>query len=308
MGSINKILLLKTSKQNSRKAGLLIGLALICLTMCIQEGHAQERVKPSKGYLAGDTIISPLYGIKLILPDHWNGFLTRGTEVFTLSSDTTGETSIMIFPSEESLKTIETRWNGHVELSPGIDIIPTIPPKIKEDKLQTEFSFSGNENRMGYSIAQCGDYGFCYTAFLIVNKTSGPNYRNTMDKLSKYITFFEPTITEYYGDYNWEQELNGKYLITYERGGGSTKKNHLWLCEDGTFQSRITRKGGLKGSTGKYKGKLSGTYSIDGIGSTATILLNFEKLSPLELPLEIKDEVIYMNGLRYSVGGHNQCK
>ena len=277
-------------------------------TFLIHSGQAQERVKPSKGYLAGDTILSPLYGIKMVLPDHWNGFLARGTEVFTLSSDTTGETSIMIFPSEESLKTIETRWNGHVELSPGIDIIPTEPPKIKDGKLQTEFSFSGNENRMGYSIAQCSDYGFCYTAFLIVNKTSGPNYKNTLDKLSKYISFFEPTITDYYGDFDWAQELKGKYLITYERSSGGTKQNHIWLCEDGSFESKLTRKGSFKGSTGDYKGKLKGTYTIEGIGATGKILLNFEKQSPLELPLEVNDEVVFVNGIRYSVAEHNQCK
>ncbi len=285
-----------------------VSLIIFAALFLFHSGQAQERVKPSKGYLSGDTILSPLYGIKLVLPDHWNGFLTRGTEVFTLSSDTTGETSIMIFPSEESLKKIETRWNGHMELSPGVDIIPVEPPKIKDGKLQSEFNFSGNENRMGYSIAQCGDFGFCYTAFLIINKTSGPYYGNVMDKLSQYISFFEPTISDFYGDYNWSQELKGKYMVTYESGGGSTKQNHLWLCEDGSFESRITRKGGLKGSTGEYKGKLKGTYTVDGIGATGKILLNFEKLSPLELSLEIQDEVIYMNGLRYSVGGHNQCK
>ena len=269
---------------------------------------AQERVKPNKGYMAGDTIQSPLYGIQLILPAHWNGYLTRGTEVFSLSSDTTMETTMMIFPSEENLKDIETRWNGHVELSPGVDIIPVEPPKIQNGKLQSEFSFSGNENRMGYSIAQCGDFGFCYTAFLIVNKTSGPNYRGIMDELSQYISFFEPTLADFYGDYDWDKELKGKYMVTYESGGGSTKQNHLWLCEDGTFESRITRKGGLKGTTGKYKGKLSGTYTVEGIGPSAKITLNFEKLEPIVLPLEIKEEVIYMAGLRYSVGGHNQCK
>lgn len=292
----------------SEGIGQLICFIVWLVLCCFHSGQAQERVKPSKGYLSGDTILSPLYGIKLILPDHWNGFLTRGTEVFTLSSDTTGETSIMLFPSEESLKKIEIRWNGQVELSPGIDIIPVDPPKIKDGKLQTEFSFSGNENRMGYSIAQCGDYGFCYTAFLIVSKTSGPNYKNTLDKLSRYITFFEPTITDYYGDFDWARELKGKYLITYESSSGGTKQNHIWLCDDATFKSKITRKGSFKGSSGNYKGKQNGTYTIEGIGSAGKILLNFEKLSPLVLPLEIKDEVIFMNGTRYSVAEHNQCK
>ena len=72
------------------------------------------------------------------------------------------ETTLMVFPSEEDLETIEKRWNGKVELSPGVDILPVEPPRIKNNSLQSEFSFSGNENRMGYSIAQCGDFGFYF--------------------------------------------------------------------------------------------------------------------------------------------------
>ena len=269
---------------------------------------AQERVQPNKGYLAGETIESPLYGIKLVLPDHWNGFLARDTEVFTLNSDTTLETSIMIFPSEENLKAIESRWNSKVELSPGMELIPSEPPRIRDGKLKSEFTFSGDQTRMGYSLAQCGDFGFCYTAFLIINKSSGPKYQGVLDKLSEHIGFFAPTLTSIYGDYNWADQLKGKYVVTYETAGYSVKQNHLWLCEDGTFQARIKRKGGFKGSTGKYKGKLRGTYQIEGIGANGKILLNFEKLSPLELPLEIRDDVVYMNGLRYSISEHNQCK
>jgi len=260
--------------------------------------------------MAGDTINAPMFGIKMILPAHWNGFLARGTEVFTLESDTALGTTIMVFPSEEDLNKIEARWNGGVELSPGMDLVPTEPPKIREGKLKSEFKFSGDENRIGYSFAQCGDFGYCYTALLVVNKSSAHHYRDVVDKLSDYVSFYEPTLTDFYGDYNWSEQLKGKYMVTYESAGGySVKQNHLWLCEDGTFISRIKRKGGFKGTTGDYKGKLRGTYQIDGVGSTGKLLLNFDKLSPLELPLEIKEDVVYMNGLRYSVASeHDQCK
>lgn len=260
--------------------------------------------------MAGDTINAPMYGIKVILPEHWNGFLARGTEVFTMESDTAMGTSIIVFPSEEDLSKIEARWQGGVEISPGMDLMPTVPPKIREEKLSSEFKFTGDETRLGYAFAQCGDFGFCYTALLVVDKSRAPLYRDVVDDLSDYVSFYEPTLTEFYGDYNWSEELKGRYMVSYERGGGyGTKQNHLWLCDDGTFVSRIKRKGGFKGTTGNYKGKLKGTYLIEGIGSTGKILLNFEKLSPLELPLEIKDDAVYMNGLRYSVQAeHDQCR
>jgi hypothetical protein len=282
----------------------------VCLFLSNIGLSAQERVKPSKGYMAGDTINAPMFGIKVILPEHWNGFLARGTEVFTMESDTALGTSIIVFPSEEDLSKIEARWKGGVALSPGMDLEPTVPPKIREGKLSSQFKFTGDDNRVGYSFAQCGEFGFCYTALLVVDKSRAPLYRNVVDELSEYVSFYEPTLTEFYGDYDWSEELKGKYMVSFESAGGySVKQNHLWLCEDGTFVSRIKRKGGFKGTTGKYKGKLKGTYQAEGIGSTGKILLNFEKLSPLEMPLEIKDDVVYMNGLRYSVSSeHNQCR
>jgi hypothetical protein len=274
----------------------------------VNPAQSQERVTASKSYRAGDSINAPLYGIKLVLPANWNGYLTRGTEVFTLESDTTGETTIVIFPTEESLQKIQTRWNGKVELSPGVELIPTDPPKMSEGRIVTAFTLKGDINRTGFAYASCGDFGFCYTAFLIVDQSRASVYENVLDKLAGNISFFKPTLTEYYGDYDWSQQLQGKYLVTYERGDGSNKQNHLWLCDDGTFTSQIKRKGCLKGSAGPYKGKLKGTYSIEGIGSTGRIQLNFDKLTPLQLPLGIKDEVIYMNDLRYSVSEHSQCK
>ncbi len=286
-----------------------IGIIGLLLLVSSNGVMAQERVRAGKAYLAGDTILAPMFGIEMVLPEHWNGFLTRDTEVVTLNADTIGETNVMIFPTEEDLESIKDRWNGKVTLSPGVDLLPVEPPGIVQGKLKTEFNFSGNEDRMGYAIARCGAYGFCYTAFLIVTKTRGHIYKDVLDKLANSITFFEPTLTEYYGDYNWEQVLKGKYMVTYEVITYSAKKNHLWLCPDGTFQARIKRKGGFKGSSGGYKGKLKGTYQVQGVGAKGTLMLNFEKLPPLELPLEVKDDVIYMNGLRYSVAEeHNQCK
>ncbi len=278
---------------------------MVLITNTVQ---GQERVKPSKTYPPGDTIISPLYGIKMIVPEHWYGFLTRGTEVFTLESDTAGGTTILMYPSEESLKDIETRWQGKVEFSPGVELIPESKPQINDGFLQSAFGISGNDNRKGFAYAECGEFGFCYTAFVIVDHFRANSYRKTLSQLAKNLDFFEPTITEFYGDFDWTKELSGKYMVTYESGGGSTKQNHLWLCPDGTFESRITRKGGLKGTTGPYKGKLKGTYVIEGVGHAGMIQLNFEKLTPLQLPLEIKDEVVFMNGLRYSISDHNQCK
>jgi len=296
------------SLQRLKRHGILL-LMSCCFLGATQASYGQERVQASKAYHPGDSIMTPLYGIKLVVPAHWNGFLTRGTEIFTLECDTSGASSIKMFPSEESLKDIENRWRGKIEFAPGIELVPDHEPGIVDGAINTAFSITGDDVQTGFAYATCGDFGFCYTAFLLVDRSQASYYQDVLSELSESITFFKPTITDYYGDYDWSQELKGKYMVTFERGQGSNKQNHLWLCEDGSFTANITRRGGLKGTTGPYNGKLKGTYSIEGVGSSGRIQLNFDDLTPLQLPLEIKDDVIYMNGLRYSISlEHNRCK
>jgi len=86
------------------------------------------------------------------------------------------------------------------------------------------------------------------------------------------------------------------------------KENHLWLCADGTFKSKLNRKGLAKESSSKYYGKKKGTWKAEGVGATGKLYLSFKKLNEIEVQLEITDEKIHMNNERYFVMESPNCK
>lgn len=285
---------------------LLLVFSFMLLTPC--NCLPQQRLQPSKTYTEGDTIVAPLYGISFVIPDHWSGFLTRETQVFTLNSDTTGDVKVIVFPSEGKLEDIEARWSKGVELSPEFKVMPTGALVVSEGELTCEFHLENNESLKGYVLAKCGGYGHCYTMVLTAPYNIYTRYKTTLHKLSGRMDFVEPSITGPYEEFDWSETLSHKYLFTYQSGGGSTKGNHLWLCPDGTFHAKLQRRGLLKDAVGDYKGRHTGTYQTEGKGPSGKLLLRFKELSSLDLNLEIKDDLIFINGERYSIAENKKCK
>ena len=268
---------------------------------------AQERVKPSKVYQAGETITAPVYGILLTLPENWRGYLTRETSIFTLNCDSVNDVNIRIFPSEESVASIRSRWSKGVELSPSLKAMPIGEVENTENGLKTEFEFTDNPDVKGFSRVECGSYGHCYTAIITAPSNIYKMYQNALEVLAANTVFKEPWLEDFYGDHDWNAELSGKYIFNYEIGAGSRKTNQVWLCSDGTFESKIIRKKALKGIAGPYEGKHKGTYKIEGVGSKGVLVLNFKDLEPLNLDLLIKDDQLFINEVRVLASTHDKC-
>lgn len=266
-----------------------------------------SRVQPAKTYNAGDVFYAAIYGLEMKMPDNYSGFLTPDTEVFSINIDSLPNLNIMMFPSKETIKDVKSRWAAGSTLAPGIEATTTSIREINATSLETDFTFSNNKSIKAYAYAQCSNTGSCYT--IVISDQSNVNSEMSFvaTALAKNISFSAPTLTNVNDDYNWKENLTSKYIFLYENGGETMRKNQLWLCADGKFKAVINRGGLLKNSTGKYKGKLKGTYFISGEGPEGTLLLDFKKLDPISLPLKIENDIIYINEIRHTVTAH-QCK
>ena len=296
-------------KNRILKITVQLSTALIITLMAINlPVKAQERVKPSRVYQAGESITAPVYGLTLILPENWRGYLTRETSIFTLNCDSVNDVNIRVFPSEESLASIKARWSQGVELSPGLKAMPIGEVEKTHNGLKTEFEFNGNPGVKGFSRVECGSYGHCYTAFITAPTTIYKDYINALEKLAEGTSFKEPWLEDFYGDHDWNEALSAKYIFNYDIGEGSRKTNQLWLCENGTFETKIIRKKALKGIAGPYHGKQKGTYRIEGVGPTGVLILEFKDLAPLRLDLLFKEEHIFINEQRFLASAHDKCQ
>jgi hypothetical protein len=280
-------------------------------------GHTQslKRIQPGTLYEQGETVTSPKYGVKSVIPDGWAGTLPRDTEVFLLSPTTGVGGEIYLFVStENNLQSIEENWNRGVSLSESI-VIKAKEPEIIGDALRSEVQVEGentNKGNKGYAVAKCNPNGSCIVCLGISPYQFYPNTKTGVDNFMDAISFTAPSTESIYVDFDWKEFLADKMLISFmmiESGGQSgSKENTINLCGDGTFKADINKKGILKEYNSQYKGRQSGTWTAEGIGERGFLKLNFKKLPAAEIQMYINDEKIYANDERYFAGASDKCK
>ena len=116
----------------------------------------------------------------------------------------------------------------------------------------------------------------------------------------------EPSLGSIYENFDWSEKLKNKYLATYVSNPYVKKNNQVWLCADGTFKSLLRQKG-FGELTKKQSGKQSGTWEAQGVGAKGELILNFKKAHPLRVEMELKDDKLMVNGIRFYIMEH-QCK
>lgn len=271
---------------------------------------AQSRLKPGQIYNEGDSIYAPAYGIKSVVPEGWVGMLPQGAEIFMLSSKKGKDAQIYVFADTATFDQLKKGWLAGLELSEGRTLKSDGAISANGDKMHSGIILTGGYNKSysGYIEAKCGQYGRCLQILLICPVKDLEDMKNEMDGFLDTTFFIQPVMLAANAGFDWNLFLAGKHLISYESVVGTKSVNELWLCPDGTFTSKLKRSGLVKEQVGSYKGKKKGTWETKAIGATGILLLNFEKLPPVEVDLKIKNDKTYLNGRRHMVLNATGCK
>lgn len=286
------------------RSTLILLLAIVSIPLL-----AQERIQPGKMYKGGDQIYAPLTGTVLTIPDHWRGYGTLETEMLTLSSDTSNAT-LRIFSVQDNLVSIKNRLPMGVELAPGVEIKPKGDITFGDNILSSELYMTNDPKISGYFFVKCGEFGNC-VGFLFGTQTKTHElYLDGLNEMMHEVSLQEPSIVEPGADFDWAKELGEKHLFHYESNNSGIMGNQLWLCSDGSFTAKLKRKGMFNDkSQKKIKGNHSGTYRLEGVGTTGTIILYFPKFKEeRSFPTEFKEGEIYINGVKYFKAVHTKCQ
>lgn len=292
---------------------ILTCLLLVTLTF---QGNAQKkktRLQPGKMYEAGETLYAPRFGFTAKVPEGWEGILPRESEVFLLSTTTSTYGEIFVFGTEHGdLNSMLNNWNKGVALSESIRM-KAINPTIQDGLLSCEITAEGeyvNKGFKGFAAARCSPSGPCVTTLMIAPPQYYESVKNTVTNFMKSSAFEAPSNASPYEDFDWQDFLSDKVLVTYASAEGGSKENMIHLCKDGSFTANLKKKGFFKEQNPAYKGNLSGQWTAKGDGEKATLQFIFtnKSLSPIEVPLIINDEKITSNGERYFVGNSDKCK
>jgi len=292
---------------------ILLSLLLIALSFQSSAQKKKSRLQPGKMYEPGETLYAPRFGFIAKVPEGWEGILPRESEVFLLSTTTSTYGEIFIFGNEQGdLNTMLKNWNKGVDLSESIRL-KAINPTIQDGVLSCEITAEGdyvNKGYKGFAIARCSPSGPCVTTLMIAPPQFYESVKNTVTEFMKSSTFEPPSKASPYEDFDWQDFLSDKVLVTYASAEGGSKETMIHLCKDGSFTANIKKKGFFKEQNPAYKGTLTGQWTAKGDGEKANLQFIFtnKSLSPVEVPLTIGDEKITSNGERYFVGNSDKCK
>ncbi len=276
--------------------------------------NSKARLKPGRRYEAGDTIFAPRFGFTAKVPEGWQGVLPRDTEVFMLMSmNTSVYGELYIFGRDQGdINSMRDAWIKGFDLTETIRLKAS-NPTITGGTLSSEVIAVGetiNEGYKAFAIARCNPEGPCITLLAKMPAQFYDAIKNTATQFMERSEFETPSNVSIYADFNWKEFLSNKALLDYAYVDGGSKENEIQFCTDGTFTSNIKKSGLLKNENPEYRGRNSGTWTVEGVGEQTTLHITFKKkeLSPLDIVLSIKDEKIYANGDRYFVGEASKCK
>jgi len=292
--------------------------SLICLLLVVFafQSTAQKkksRLQPGKMYEAGETLYAPRFGFSATVPVGWEGVLPRESEVFLLTTTTATYGEIFVFGRERSdLNALKTMWTKGVDLSETIRL-KAVNITEQDGMLTTEIIGDGeyvNKGYKGFVVARCSPSGPCVMTFMIAPIQFYESVKNTVTEFMKTGTFEPPSNISQYVDFDWQEFLSNKVLVTYASAEGGSKETMIHLCKDGSFTASIKKKGFFKEQNPGYKGTMSGQWTAKGDGENATVQFIFanKSLPPIEVVLTIKDDKVLSNGERYFVGKSDKCQ
>jgi hypothetical protein len=296
----------------NRSLHLIIFLMLIAYSAV--NGQTQKsRLQPGKIYNQGDMLYSPLFGFSSSVPKGWMGNLPRESEVFLLMNTSSAFGEIYVFGREAiNLESLAEIWASGVDITENIRLTAA-NPKLEGDLLTSnEVIAEGNYLDKGYkafAATRCGDKGKCITVLAIADEGNFESVSNTAVELLKNGVFEEPSNISPYDDFDWKKFLSNKLVITYDETQGGAKRTQINLCEDGTFRAKVRKQGILKQVNPQYKGNMSGTWTVDGIGPETLLTLTFsgKRLPPLSVKLSFKNEQLYAENERYYASESSSC-
>lgn len=271
-----------------------------------------KRLEPGKMYDAGETLFAPTYGFRATVPPGWTGILPRESEVFLLSSTTSPAEIFVLARPRADLGMLKEIWEEGIEMDGNIRIQGkgvTLVNGVLSGRVVGVGSFI-DKSKSGFAIARCANQvGPCVTCLAIMPAAQYEEVKKVAEGFMNSATFEPPSVTSLYSDFVWKEFLTNHMVTTYAFVESGSKETNIHFCADGTFSANVSKKGIFKNLNPQYKGKLSGTWSAEGVGERGKLSLAFNKgQPPLSVELLIRDEKIFAGEDRYFVGVSDRCK
>ena len=274
---------------------------ILLIVLATSQLFGQTNLRPSKYYSSGEEIYGADAGAKSVVPNNWSGMLPRDSEVFLFLPEDGSNGEILI-----TTDNVTNKDQRKIDWQAGLDLGNGNVLRLEGDPFNRGKSLAGNigltqktSDAVGYIESQCGPFGICITATLFSSPQDFEKNKAALIEFMDALTWVEPNLQADYADFNWHEFLSGKQLLNYDYVPNAKAENDIWLCPDGTFTTKLKRSGLLKDQSKEYKGTKKGTWETTSVGQTGVLILNYQKLPPLEVSLKIEDDRVFLNDKRH---------
>jgi hypothetical protein len=191
-------------------------LITLLLTIICLASNAQERLKPGAIYEQGDEIFAPRVGYKGVIPDGWFGTLPQEEEVFLLIPVGNAEGYMFINANPMDLNQLRKEWNNSLSLTDELVITLKGDPEMNGNRMTGDFEVIGSQKPyQAHAVSIDGGHGWTLSVALLCPVEKFNDFKKSFDQLLASSVVEEPSLGSIYGDFNWAEFLQNKYLMSY---------------------------------------------------------------------------------------------
>jgi hypothetical protein len=279
-------------------SGLILWIFLIC-------NQVSGQVERSKLYVEGDSLYAIRSGISLNIPNGWKGGVLQDTRLLTLVKNNPSEDQMYVSAIlNANLDEVKTNWEQGIDL--GYGLVSQVKGQIDqaESSLSAEFVSDNtvSAQRRTFGMSKCGPFEVCVTGFVSGPAKYGTENQQALIELMNSVNFVEPQPETDESFVEWSEFFKNKYVYTYELNRGNKRVNQIWFCENGTFVSKLKRRGELFQLDNKHMlKKKTGKWSISDKGQSGVLTINYDddRVPEFSVAVEMVDQKLFINGNRH---------
>lgn len=142
----------------------------------------------------------------------------------------------------------------------------------------------------------------------LANEKNAESAFETALKISKSVNFSKPEIGVLSSQL--QNLFRGKHLLYLYTSSGFSERTDIYLCPSGSFIYQSNSSSLSANGTGAAAGNSNGNWTISALGNNASLILQFNNGNRREYKISSRQagNEIGLNGNRYFVQNHNQCR
>jgi len=283
-------------------------LLLLLVGWCLSAGALE--IQSNQLYQGGVQVQSSDIGLRVTIPENWQGALPTGSSLFFIESADL-QATMMLYAESMTNSSLQQTMSRNIPLQAGLDLIPEKAPRKEGELLIADYRVSARPGVRARIYGRTGSNGLSVALITLVQaQHAGDIWRIARDTALK-LSFFEPDPLAPAAGSNgsWQDYMQGRYIARFYSGSGYHEKQELWLCSNGEFYTSGDAGGYGGGASGAFVSRSSGKWQAEGNQpGQGVLVLSYNSSERSRHGLSLRNGKLYLNDSQWLRGDNDYCQ